>query len=152
MDPRIKTPLADLEKQFAVAMQISRAQTQIAQAQHEVAGLRSQIRQRRAQAAGNSALISALDALDRKAESVGGTVSSPVAPGNQPEPPKERTSLTFLASRFAQIAFAVDTGDSAPTVEATKALAEAQTTRAATMAKWTAIVTMDLPAINRRVQ
>jgi photosystem II stability/assembly factor-like uncharacterized protein len=152
MDPRIKTPLADLEKQFETGIKISRAQAQIAQAQREVTQLRSQIRQRRAQASNNAAVASALDALDRKAESVGGTAPTPVAPGNQPPPPVESTSLTYLGSRFAQIAFAVNTGDSAPTREATKALAEAQARRASTMAKWTAITIEDLPAINRQLK
>jgi len=152
MDPRIKTPITGLQKQFEVGMQISRAQTQIAQAQHQVGQLRSQIRQRRAQASGNATLLSALDSLDQNAESVGGTVPRPVAPGNQPESPAERTSLAFLGSRFAQVAFAVNMGDSAPTVEATEALAEAEATRGATMAKWTAIKTNSLSAINQQLK
>ncbi len=151
MDPRIKTPLADLQKQFEVAAQVARAQAQIGRAQHDVEQLRSQLRQRRAQVSGNTALISSLDALNHKAESVLGTVPS-VVPGIPPEPPNERTSLSFLAGQFAQIAFAVNMGDSAPTAEATRALGEAQATRASTMAEWASITTKDVPAINQQLK
>jgi photosystem II stability/assembly factor-like uncharacterized protein len=152
MDPRIKTPLAGLEKQFAVGIEISHRQSEVNATLKQVEQLRSQIKQRSAQATENSALTGALEALDRRAAAVGGNRPTPVAPGNEPEPPKEQSSLMFLSGELAQIASAVNTGDSAPTAEAMKALAEAQATLSATMAKWTVLTTKDLAAVNQRLK
>ena len=152
MDPRAKTPLADLQKQFETATQISHRQSEVNETQRKIDQLRSEIRDRRAKASGNAALLSVLDALDQKAQSIGGTPSAAVALGNEPEPPKETSSLVFLSGEFAQISLAVNTGDSAPTAEATRALAQARTTLAATMAKWAGVLTKDLPAINRQLE
>ena len=57
-------------------------------------------------------------------------------------------SLTFLSGEFAQIAFAVNSGDEAPNAEALAVFSDAQATLASTMAKWNAMTTKDLPAIN----
>ncbi|HTS12604.1 MAG TPA: hypothetical protein VMH00_10840 [Candidatus Limnocylindrales bacterium] len=152
MDPRIKISPADLQRQFAVATEISRRQNEINSARHDVEQIISQIHQLRSQAGGNSGLTEALDSLNQKASDVGGTAPPPVAPGNRPEPPKDRTSLTFLGGEFMRVSFAVDAGDAAPTAEALKALAEAQKTLAATMAKWTAIKTRDLPSANAQLK
>jgi len=152
MDLRIKTPSADLQKQFETGTEISHWQSQINETQQQIQRLRSQIRDRRAKARENAALVSALDALDREVQSIAGTPSPAVAPGNESEPPKERSSLTFLSGEFAQLSFAVNMGDSPPTAEATKALAQAQATLAVTMAKWATLRTKDLPAINQRLK
>jgi photosystem II stability/assembly factor-like uncharacterized protein len=150
MDPRIKTTLADLQSQFQAGTEVSHRQSQVNQTLREIEQVRSQIKQRSAQAGGNAALTAALDSLDKKAESVAGTAQTAVAPGNQPEPPT--SSLTFLTSEFAQISFAVNTGDSAPTAEAIKALEQAQPTLTATIAKWVAITAKDVPSVNQQLQ
>ena len=152
IDPRIKTPLADLQKQFAIGSEISERQIQINAARHNVDQVRTQIRQLRPQTSSNTALTAALDALDRKAEAIGGVPPTPVAPGNQPLPPTERSSLTFLSGEFLRISSVVDSGDEAPTAEAMKALADAQATLAATMSKWAALTTKDVPVLNAQLK
>jgi photosystem II stability/assembly factor-like uncharacterized protein len=152
MDPRSKVPLAEMQKQFETAIEVSRRQSQIHETQRQIEGLRSQIHDRRTQVSRNAALLSVLETVDRKAESIGGTPRTAVAPGNRPEPPQERSSLTFLSDAFAQISFAVNSGDSAPTAEALKALAEAQATLAATLAQWATLTARDLPAINQQLR
>lgn len=152
MDPRSKIPAAELQKQFEVATEVSHLQLQASQAQHNVEQLRSQIRERRAQAQSNATLVAALDALDHKAEVIGGAPAAPTTPGSVPEPPKERESLTFLSGEFGQISFAVNSGDEAPTAEAMKAIASARATLTATLAKWTALQERDLPQINAQLK
>ena len=152
MDPRIKTPLVDLQRQFETGMAISRRQTEINDAQHEIGAVRAQIAKLRPQAAGHPSLSSALRSLDRDAEAVGGTREPRVAPGNVPPPPKEETSLTFLSGQFSEIARDVDAGQAAPTAEDLQALAEAGATLAKTMARWSSIKTRDLPTVNEKLK
>jgi photosystem II stability/assembly factor-like uncharacterized protein len=152
MDPRNRTPLLALQKQFETGMQISRRQTEVNDGQHEVGEVRAQIRKLRGQVRGKAALASALDSLDQEAESVGGAPPVRVAPGNVPPPPKEETSLAFLGGELQRIAFAVDAGQSAPAAEALHALADAEATLAKTMAKWSSVKAKDLPAVNRQLK
>jgi photosystem II stability/assembly factor-like uncharacterized protein len=152
MDPRIKTPLVDLQKQFETGMAIWRRQAEVDRARHEVDDVREQIRKLRPRATGHRELASALASLDHEAEVVGGVRTPRVAPGNVPTPPKEETSLTYLSGQFAEVARAVDAGQAAPTAEAMHELADAGATLAKTMAKWSAIKTKDLPAVNERLK
>jgi photosystem II stability/assembly factor-like uncharacterized protein len=152
MDPRIKTPLIDLERQFETGMAISRRQAEINAAQQAVGEVRAQIAKLRPQASGHPALSSALSRLDHEAEAVAGTPSPRVEPGNVPPPPREETSLTFLGRQFAQVAQAVDAGQAAPTLESQHALADAGATLAKTLARWSSIKSTDLPALNRQLQ
>ena len=151
MDPRIKTPLIDLQRQFETGMAISRRQIEINSAQGEVADVRAQIAKLRPQASGHAALASALGKLDHEAEAVGGAPPARVEPGNVPPPPKEETSLAFLSRQFGEVAQTVDSGQAAPTLEAQHALADAGATLAKTMARWASIKSTELPAINRQL-
>jgi hypothetical protein len=152
MDPRIKTPLVELEKQFSLGAEIAQRQSEVNATLRQVEQFRSQLQQRSSKVTGDPALAGTLAALDRTAESIGGTRPTPVAPGNEPEPPKERSSLTFLSGQLAQIASAVNAGDSAPTAEAVSAFAEAQSTLSATMEKWTVLRAKDVPGVNQQLK
>jgi hypothetical protein len=147
MDPRITTPLNELQKQFDAATAVSRRQSEVAKAQHSMGQLLLQARQLRSQVPGNAALDAALDALIQKAEDIAGAPQAPY--GSVPSrAPKEQPDLTSLSAKFAHIFSAVNDGDAAPTADAMQAFATAQTDLAAVMAKWTAVVTNDLPAVN----
>jgi photosystem II stability/assembly factor-like uncharacterized protein len=150
MDPRIKTPAADLQQQFEVASEVSHRQSEIGEAQRNVKQLLSQARQLQPRIQNNPALVSALDALVQKADNIGGTPRNRFAPGNQP--PKEQPDLTSLSSKFAAIFSAVNSGDEAPTAEAMKAFASAQQSLATVTANWTALIAKDLPAVNTQLQ
>ena len=152
MDPRIKSSPADLQKQFDTASEIARKQTEINGARTEITQLRSQIGKLREKASGNAGLTAALDALDHKVEAVDGLPRSSAAGGDEPEPPDEGASFAYLAGRFGQIASAVNTGDGAPTSEALQALTEAEGTLGATLSKWSALKSKDLPALNAQLR
>ena len=152
MDPRVKTPLLDLQKQFQTAIGIEAKQTELIEARREIAQLHMQVRQLTGQASGNAPLASALEALDKKAETIGGNAPPAVAPGNTPPPPAERTSLTFVSGEYGQVSGAVNGGDAAPTVEAMTALTHANATFAADMVKWNAIKAKDVVAVNAQLK
>ena len=152
MDPRMKTPVADLQKQFEAATEVSRRLSQISEAQRDVQQLLTQARQLRSQLHNNEALASALDALIQKADDIGGTPRNRFAPADRTKPPKEQPDLASLSAKFAQIFAAVNNGDAAPTAEALKAFSAAQPDLTSVTAKWTAIKATDLPAINTQLK
>jgi hypothetical protein len=151
MDPRIKTSTAELQKQFDAAIEVSRRQSEISEAQRNVKEVLSQARQLRSKASENAALASALDAFIGKAEDVAG------APGDRfgvvpSKPAKEHEDLESLHSKFARIFSAVNDGDSAPTADAMQAFGTAQTDLDAVMAKWAALKSQDLSAVNSELR
>jgi photosystem II stability/assembly factor-like uncharacterized protein len=151
LDPRIKTPAADLQQQFELATEISGRQSEISEAQRGVKQLLSQARQLRAQVQNNAALVSALDALLQKVEDVGGAPPAPF--GLIPsKPPKAQPDFASLSSKFAAIFSAVNGGDEAPTAEARKAFSSAQQSLTTVMANWTALIAKDLPAVNTQLK
>ena len=110
-----------------------------------------QARQLRAKVSENAALASALDAFIAKAEDVAGT--PPDRFGMVPsKPAKEHEDLESLNRKFARIFSAVNDGDSAPTADAMQAFGTAQTDLAAVMAKWAALTSKDLPALNGQLK
>jgi photosystem II stability/assembly factor-like uncharacterized protein len=151
MDPRIKSTSAELRKQFETATAIAQKQKQISEAREAVKQLRAQIAKRKANASATGGIAAALDSLDRKAEEIDGPSSS--AGANMfDEEPQEGATFAILSGRFGQIESAVNAGDGAPTSEAMKALAGAESTLAATMAKWKALTAKDLPPINAELK
>lgn len=152
MDPRIKTPLADLQKQFRTAMEVSQKQGEVSDARRNVTSLREQIKKLREQTSGNAALDSSLASLDREAEAIEGIPPAPTPVAGVPGPLMPGSDLIFLSTEYGQIAAAVNSGDAAPTAEATKAFAEANATLAAAMAKWKELLAKDLPAVNAQLQ
>jgi photosystem II stability/assembly factor-like uncharacterized protein len=152
MDPRIKTPAAELQKQFATATEISQKQTDVRETRGKAANLREQIKKLRVEASGNSELDSALASLDQKAEAIEGIAAPPNTSAAYPEPPAEGENLLYLTSLYGTIASAVNSGDAAPTAEAMKALAGANGTLAATLAKWKELTAKDLPAVNAQLK
>jgi photosystem II stability/assembly factor-like uncharacterized protein len=152
MDPRIIAAPADLQKQFETATEISHRQSEVSAAQRELQQILSQARQVRPRVHENAALASALDALIQKADDVGGTPRSRFAPVDPSKPPKGRPDLASLSEKFGQIFSAVNSGDAAPTADALRAFAAAQTTLAGLMAERTALITKDLPAVNTQLK
>jgi hypothetical protein len=156
MDPRIKTPLADLQKQFRLGTEIGQKQIEISETRRQVTNLREQIKKLREPASGNAAPNQAIDealaSLDKKAEGVEGVPPAPTPTAGVPEAPRESADLIYLSSNFATLGAAVNSGDSAPTVEATKAVAAAENTLAGVMAKWKELVAKDLPAANAKLK
>lgn len=152
MDPRIKTPEVDLERQFATATEISQQQTEVRETRGKVASLRAQIKKLRGETTGNATLDSALESLDKKAEAIEGIAAPPNTSAAYPEPPAAGENLLYLTSQYGSIANSVNSGDAAPTAEALKALSKANATQAATLAQWKEVTMKDLPALNAQLK
>jgi photosystem II stability/assembly factor-like uncharacterized protein len=151
MDPRITVSAAELLKQFDASIEISRRQSAISEAQRGVQQLLSQARPFRSQIKNNASLATALDALIEKARDIAGP--PPARYGVPPsKPAKEGPDLSSLAAKFAQIFSAINNGDAAPTVEAMGAIGAAESQTESVMAKWTTLISRDLPAMNSQLK
>ncbi len=153
MDPHVKVQPAELQRQFSVAQQVSAKQVEVAQLRGEVTSVRAQIGTLRTQAAGNAALVTALDALDAKAAEIGGVTQAgtPQSSGVT-GPSNDVSSVLFVAGELGQVSGAVEGVDAAPSMQVMNAFASAQKLAAAATAKWSAVKAKDLVAVNARIE
>jgi hypothetical protein len=140
-------------RQFTISREITAKQAEVRRANGEVKNLRDQIHSLRTKVANNSGLVSALDALDKKAEEIGG---APSAGGfdfsGEGEPSTEFSSLRFVDDEFGEVLRSVQGADAAPTEGAMQAFAGAQRIMSAALAKWTALKSKDLASVNAQLQ
>jgi hypothetical protein len=153
MDPHVKTPTPELQRQFEIAQQVSAKSAEVAKARGEVTRVRAQITTLRTQTAGNAALLASLDALDKKTAEIGG-VTAPSTPDSSgvATPSADISSLLFVSGEFGQVLQAVEGPDGVPSQQVMSAFAQAQKIAAAAMAKWSAVKSRDLEAVNNQLK
>jgi photosystem II stability/assembly factor-like uncharacterized protein len=151
MDPRVKTPAADLAKQFETATAIGKSLAQISTAYHDVQGVRTQLKDLRVKSSNDSALVSKLDEIDRKAEVIIGAPPSLSDLFGPADFDPKRTSLQDLNREFAALQRAVESADAAPTREAFTAFDEYTEILKTALARWDELKTKDIPQLNELV-
>jgi len=160
-DPRVKTPALSMQQVYTLSKASYYAAADAQQASTQARGLRDQIAALKASATGAPA--DALSALDKKLESLsptpdpnavgrgrggrgggggGGRFGGPAAPAG---------SLAAAGNALAGVMNVLQGADVRPTNVQIKTIAEARATASATMAQWTAIKTVDLPAANAKL-
>ncbi|MFZ0819879.1 MAG: hypothetical protein WAM91_07405 [Candidatus Acidiferrales bacterium] len=152
-DPHVKVLQADLERQYDAAQQVAAVQTKVAQVRGEVTSVRAQVATLLKQAAGNSALVDALNALDAKAAEIGGVTQAgtPQSSGVT-GPSSDVSSLMFVGGELGQVSGAVEGVDAAPSMQVMNAFASAQKLAAAAMAKWSGVKAKELAAVNAQLK
>lgn len=149
MDPRVKTPLPDLVKQFEMARQITAALAQSSAVYREANRLRARLQSLRSQAAAQSTSATAVEALDRKTEAIMGA-----PPASNPDnfgvgdTSMDRTSLHFLSGALAGLENTIESADVAPTTDAIAAFRHDQQVLRTTLAQWNEVKRKDLPQLN----
>jgi len=145
MDPRIKTSLADLRKQFEMESGSVEGMNESFEALAQVQSLRAQLKDRAAKA-GKGTLSDAIVAFDKKAAALEGGAEARFfglpASGKQPE------NLSTLNQHFGGILGVADTADAAPTTQAAVVYQELESALETLLSKWKAMETQDLPALN----
>jgi len=143
MDPRVTTPAAGLSQQHEIEAHLAALINESFDAQAELRGLEHQLETLAKQASGPAA--EAVGALRKKvselAESPRGTSGSP-----SPE-----ATVSRVAGELGQLYGQVGASDAAPTATQTAALAAVEKDDGAVMARWKAIKSTDLPALNRQL-
>ncbi len=152
MDPRVKTPLPELAKQFELARQVVEAQMQVATASGEARRLRAALASLKKQEELQGALAAAVEALDRKASAIAG-VPAATTPGNigVETAPGDRASLLYLTSALANLLNVVESADVAPTPDALAAFRELRPAVEKRAAAWNELKARNLAALNKQL-
>jgi hypothetical protein len=148
MDPRVKTPPADLAKQFDMAQQISAAQTQVGAVSRSANRLHEQLQRLASQVGDRKPLGDQLAALDRKTTALAGSApaSGPSEGGGSPA--TEGDNLRSLSAALGGVARAVESADAAPTADAVTAFQRARMAMQKALAQWDEIKTRGVPKLN----
>jgi photosystem II stability/assembly factor-like uncharacterized protein len=148
MDPRVKTPAADLARQFELAARITAAMHEDFQALAQVKSLRAQLKALR-ERGGQGISADAIDALEKKASAL--AQSAPRFAAGSPDesaPP----SLARLNRWLASLLETIDGADAKPTAQAAAAVEEVEKTLSQQLGSWQEIVAKDVPRLNEQLR
>jgi hypothetical protein len=120
MDPRVKTPLQDLEKQFALELRLVEAVQQATTAVDEIH---------------TAAQVGKISAEDERKLAGARRQRGQAAPETAPQQP----TLAQLAGNMAQLITVLDSADAAPTTQASQAAEKTLAQVQALLKQWSAI-------------
>ena len=145
MDPRIKTPVAELRAQFEMETGAVRGMNESFKALAQVRSVREQLAERSSQTE-NSPLSASLSAVTKKVAELEGSAESSFfgvpANGKRPE------NFSTLNQHFGNLLAVADSADSAPTSQAQSAYREEVEALQNLEARWTAIRNPDISQLN----
>jgi photosystem II stability/assembly factor-like uncharacterized protein len=145
LDPRVKTPMADLEQQFTVAKGIYDQTLQATAALHEITVLRDQMR------AGKTVAVTPdATALEKKLEAIAGRERGEGGPrrGGPAGPP----TLESVRMQLARLEHSIENADAAPTDAQVAAWHTASEPLAGLLTQWETLKKTDLHALNFELQ
>jgi hypothetical protein len=145
MDPRIKTPLADLRKQFEMQSGSVEGMNESFKALSQVRTVRAQLKERTAKA-GKGAVAEAIAALDKQAAELEGATQSSFF--GLPPGAKAPENFSSLNQHFGSILSVADSADAAPTTQATAVYEELENAAEKLVARWAKILQQDIPTLN----
>ena len=153
MDPRSKATPEALQRQFALAAELSAKVGEVSTALQQANDLRRQIEERKKDAAGKADLLAALEDFQRKVAGVADpgsdAESSPLGPVL---PDAEHEPLSRVASGLSGVMGVAESGDVAPTPDVTttaKAWGAASTDA---LARWKIVMEKDLMEVNAKLE
>src|SRR5712692_9661377 len=149
MDPRIKTSMNDLAKQYDMQMESAGGMNESFDALSQVRSVRAQLKERAAKA-GKGALADAVTALDKQAAELEGAAQSNFF--GLPPGAKQPENFSSLNQHFGGILGVADSADAAPTTQATAVYKELEEALAKLVARWTKIRQQDIPALNAELK
>ena len=146
MDPRVKTPIADLQQQFATSQQLSDDIRRDSAALAQVRTLRTELRAARER--GGASVADAISSLDAKAAALegaggGGRGGRGVGAGN---------SFSSLNGELTALYGIVHGSDRAPTTQALAAVADVQRQLKSLLASWSQLRAEDVPGVSAQLE
>jgi hypothetical protein len=149
MDPRVNTPPAALQRQFALAMRLTDAMQRDYEALQEVKALRVQLKAARERAGqGAGALIDAIARVDESAAALEGTGGGPAATGIS----ATTQNLTRLNSDLVTLLGIVDGADAEPTAPVVAAVGDLERALAEQLAHWREVKSREVSALNEQLR
>ncbi len=145
MDPRVKTPPAGLAQQFELSQQLYTQLLTLAPAVEQANDARRQLKLIR-QKLQEGTLAAAVDQIDQKLQTlVGGGGRRPGAGTDQP-------SLAGMRTRYLALFNVFQDADVAPSTQAAAGVKEIRQQLPPLLARWEAIKSQDLPALNAQLK
>jgi photosystem II stability/assembly factor-like uncharacterized protein len=151
LDPRVKTSMADLEKQLDLATKINAAVSRDHATVNQIHGLREQLtalkKRLKGQKEGEN-VVQAADELDKKMTAVEEELY-------QPKMKSTEDNLNYpdkLDQQFISLGAGVENADSAPNAAAYERFKDLSAQLDGLMAKWQEIESKDLPALNELIR
>ncbi|HKD59494.1 MAG TPA: hypothetical protein VKB47_03485 [Terracidiphilus sp.] len=141
MDPRVKTPVHDLEQQFAVAKQMYDELVNATSALHEISVLREQLKARKGQAVVGQEAPS----IESKLEAIAGPERGGRGMGRGPAGPP---TLASVRLQIARLEHSVENADEAPTTAQSEAIGIVEKPLAGLIDQWKQLKATDLKALN----
>jgi hypothetical protein len=147
MDPRVKTPDADLAQQFKLSRQLYDDAQTFSESMQQVSAVRKQVQELQKNPSAKE-LAPALDALNQKLQAVGGGEGGRGGRGGAAEP------KSFSAMRGALLGLmgVLQEADTAPTSQAVAAISDLQKSEKAIFDNWQSLKTQDIPALNAQLK
>jgi hypothetical protein len=145
MDPRVKTPAADLRKQFDVSQELAGAIRRDHEALERLRAVRAKLKAARERAGG---LAAEVDALDKSLGGLEGSAGGFFGGGGAAGP----DTLARLIGQFQQLYELVQDVDAAPTSQALTAIAERTQALAALLARWDSLLKGDVAALDAKLK
>ena len=152
MDPRVKTPQADLMKQFEMARQIGAAQAQVSAALLSANRLHDQLQSLASKTGDRKPLADQIAALDRKTRALTGGTPGPSCSEGAGPPVSSIYSLSSLNSALGEVGRAVESADVAPTSDAVTAFGRDRQAMQKVLAQWNEIASKDVPKLNESLK
>jgi photosystem II stability/assembly factor-like uncharacterized protein len=145
MDPRVKTPRADLEQQFTLAKSIYDELIRATAALHEISVLREQLKARSAQ----PSVAAAEPSIESKIDAIAGPEAGMRGFGRGPAPPP---TLGLVRTQLARIEHSIENADAAPTAAQVEACQIAAKPLPDLIEKWKQLKRTDLKALNEQLE
>ncbi|MGH9433646.1 MAG: WD40/YVTN/BNR-like repeat-containing protein, partial [Terriglobia bacterium] len=143
MDPRVKTPLSGLMEQFRLSKQVYDGLVEGAMGVEQIRNLHVQL-QKLEKGAGRGSVAESLAALDQKAEAIAGRELGGVGFFMRRGP----DTLNSVGGSLRQLLGILQGADVAPTTQMTAAIATRLAALNGLMARWAALKSQDLAALN----
>ncbi|MGI8745362.1 MAG: glycoside hydrolase [Bryobacteraceae bacterium] len=150
MDPRVRTSMAGVTRQFTLSKQVYDDTIAASKALDQIRSLRKQLTQLR-ERGGQGGVTEAITAMDRKAVAIegaggfgrGGGGGRGAAPGPD--------TLTSVSGALALLMQSLEGADVAPSTQSTAAVADRHAAMAKLLQRWNALKTADLADLNRQL-
>ena len=153
MDPRVRATPEALQRQFALASQLSERIGEVSAALRQANDLRKQIDERQKDAAREKEVVTVLEELSQKTESAQGDGGDDyfmlfglALPGSAREP------LPRVALALTSLLVVAESADVAPTSDLGKAAEAWDTASKDALARWKSVVERDLVGVNSKLE
>jgi photosystem II stability/assembly factor-like uncharacterized protein len=151
MDPRVKTSVADLQKQFDLLLKMRDRQDELSRAVLGIRDLRGQLQtiEKRISSSESAKSVASSSADLRKKITA---IEEELIQVNAKASEDEANYPTVLNSKISYLNAVADSADTAPTVAELAVFAELDQQLEAQLLKWREVLTKDLPALNEAMQ